>query len=140
MTQPKFLLLKWWGFLSAGSRPGQDHKWAALRPPPQAHGPPGEARPGRAGQLSSTRADTVTPEGGRDQDLGKGVQLSTLPAWQRGPPLSCCDLNQVGREHGPGLGHNGASSVLGNIGGSLCSLLPLSKGPGPPQQAPPCPT
>lgn len=85
MTQPKFLLLKWWGFLSAGSRPGQDHKWATLRPPPQAHGPPGEARAGRAGQPSSARADTVTPEGGREQDLGKGVQLATLPAWQRGP-------------------------------------------------------
>lgn len=61
MTQPEFLLLKWWGFLSGGSRPGQDHKWAALRAPPQARGPTGEARPGKAGQISRARPDMVSP-------------------------------------------------------------------------------
>lgn len=61
MTQPEFLLLKWWGFLSVGSRPGQDHKWAALRPPSQTYGLRGEARPGKAGQISGARPDKVSP-------------------------------------------------------------------------------
>lgn len=67
-----------------------------LRPPPQAHGLLGGARAWVGAGQPSARADTLTPEGGRDQDLGKGVQTLHSPSLVEGP-LSYSDLNQVGR-------------------------------------------